>query len=91
MTIPSSVTSIEHNAFYSNQLTSVTIPSSVTSIGANAFYKSSSSNLNLTKIINKTGKSFDWGIIVNGSSSTDYTFITGTVVNNTGNVEIVNE
>ena len=89
--IPSSVTSIEQNAFYSNQLTSVTIPSSVTSIGKNAFYKSSSSNSNLTKIINKTGKSFDWGIIVNGSSSTDYTFITGTVVNNTGNVEIVSE
>ena len=91
VTIPSSVTSIEQNAFYSNKLTSVTIPSSVTSIGANAFYKSSSSNSNLTKIINKTGKSFDWGIIVNGSSSTDYTFITGTVVNNTGNVEIVSE
>ena len=89
--IPSSVTTIGVNAFYSNQLTSVTIPSSVTSIGHNAFYKSSSSNSNLTKIINKTGKSFDWGIIVNGSSSTDYTFITGTVVNNTGNVEIVSE
>ena len=89
--IPSSVTSIEQNAFYSNKLTSVTIPSSVTSIGKNAFYKSSFSNSNLTKIINKTGKSFDWGIIVNGSSSTDYTFITGTVVNNTGNVEIVSE
>ena len=89
--IPSSVTTIGVNAFYSNQLTSVTIPSSVTSIGKNAFYKSSSSNSNLTKIINKTGKSFDWGIIVNGSSSTDYTFITGTVVNNTGNVEIVSE
>ena len=89
--IPNTVTTIGINAFYSNKLTSVIIPSSVTSIGHNAFYKSSSSNSNLTKIINKTGKSFDWGIIVNGSSSTDYTFITGTVVNNTGNVEIVSE
>ena len=89
--IPNSVVSIGSVAFYSNKLTSVIIPSSVTSIGKNAFYKSSSSNSNLTKIINKTGKSFDWGIIVNGSSSTDYTFITGTVVNNTGNVEIVSE
>ena len=89
--IPNTVTTIGVNAFYSNQLTSVIITSSVTSIGHNAFYKSSSSNSNLTKIINKTGKSFGWGIIVNGSSSTDYTFITGTVVNNTGNVEIVSE
>ncbi len=86
--IPSSVTSIGESAFQGNQLTSVIIPSSVTSISKNAFYKSSSSNSNLTKIINKTGKSFDWGIIVNGSYG--YNFVTGTVVNSYGNVEVVN-
>ena len=88
MTIPTSVTSIGDRAFSSNQLTSVTIPNSVTSIGSGAFYKYNTSNPNLTKIINKTGKSFDWGDIVNWSSG--YNFVTGTVVNSSGNVEVVN-
>ena len=87
--IPSSVTSIGEMAFYKNHLTSVTIPNSVTSIGNSAFRKYDSSNPNLTKIINKTGKSFDWGSIVNSSSG--YNFVTGTVVNDNGNVEVVSE
>ena len=89
VTIPNSVTNIGSSAFENNQLTSVTIPSSVTSIGSSAFYKYNTSNPNLTKIINKTGKSFDWGYIVNGSSG--YNFVTGTVVNSYGNVEVVSE
>ena len=89
VTIPTSVTSIGNSAFSSNHLTSVTIPNSVTSIGSGAFRKDSSSNPNLTKIINKTGKSFDWGRIVNGSYG--YDFVTGTVVNSIGNVEVVSE
>ena len=67
----------------------MTIPSSVTSIGSSAFLKKDSSNPNLTKIINKTGKSFDWGYIVN--NRTGYNFVTGTVVNSNGNVEVVSE
>ena len=90
VTIPDSVTRIDNWAFKSNQLTSVTIPDSVTSIGDSAFYKESNSNPNLTKIINKTGKSFNWKDIV-GSTSSSATFITGTVVNNLGNVEVVSE
>ena len=89
VTIPNSVTNIGSSAFENNQLTSVTIPSSVTSIGSSAFYKYNTSNPNLTKIINKTGKSFDWGYIVNNSSG--YNFVTGTVVNSYGNVEVVSE
>ena len=89
--IPNSVTSIGGFAFQNNQLTSVTIGNNVASIGKWAFLKNDSSNPNLTKIINKTGKSFDWGKIINGSTSSSATFITGTVVNNLGNVEVVSE
>ena len=89
VTIPNSVTSIGNDAFGGNQLTSVTIPTSVTSIGSGAFRKVGSSNPNLTKIINKTGRSFNWGDIVNWDSG--YNFITGTVVNSNGNVEVVSE
>ena len=87
--IPNSVTSIGNSAFENNQLTNIIIPTSVTSIGEGAFLKNDSSNLNLTKIINKTGRSFNWGDIVNWDSG--YNFITGTVVNSNGNVEVVSE
>ena len=86
ITIPNTVTSIGVFAFYMNQLTSITIPSSVTSIGSDAF----GSNTNLTKIVNKTGKAFDWNGICGATSGA--TFVTGTVkVSDTQTIEIVAE
>ena len=90
LTLLDGITSIGDFAFENNQLTEVVIPSSVTSIGRSAFSKTGSSNQNLSKIVNKTGKSFDWTAIVNDEFGVS-SFITGTVPNNYGNVEVVSE
>ena len=87
--IPNSVTTIGVRAFYDNQLTSVEIPNSVTFIGGGAFSVSKSSNPNLTKIINKTGRSFDWQSITGGSSAA--TFVTGTIKHSFGNIIVTDK
>ena len=89
-TLESLLTSIGESAFENNQLTEIIIPSSVTSIGRRAFYKDSSSNSNLSKIVNKSSKSFAWTVIVNDEFGVS-SFITGTVKNSYGNVEVVSE
>ena len=87
--IPDSVTYIGSSAFAYNKLKNVTIPSNVTSIGGYAFYKNKDTNPNLSKIINLANIAFNWNNIINGASSTS--FVTGTVTNNYGNVEILSE
>ena len=102
--IPEGVTYIGHQAFDWCYLSSVTIPSSVTTIENRAFNKYYDKdwreNINpLTKVINKTGKSFDWHYIINAEYYNDdtqnsnyylkkYSFETGTVLNPRGNVTI---
>ena len=84
--IPKSVESIGSAAFIDNDLTNIVINSDDITIAQPAFFKSSTSNSNLTTIYNNTGKSFDWGSIINGTSG--YNFETGIVENEYGNVEV---
>ena len=60
------------------------IPNSVLSIKYYAF-----GGNNLTKIVNKTSKSFNWGYIVIGTYG--YEFITGTIETDNGDVEVTSE
>ena len=93
VTLSNGLETIGMFAFAGNQLVNIIIPSSVTDIYKGALYKDSNSNPNsnpnLTKIVNKTGNSFNWGNIINNTSG--YEFIAGTVVNDVGNVEITSE
>ena len=82
------VTSIGGAAFQYCRLTSVTIPSTVETMYGNAFAKASNSNPNLTTIVNTTGRSFNWGNVLNYSSG--YEFETGTVSTSAGDVTITN-
>ena len=87
ITLPEGLLTIKNNAFDSCQLTEVTIPSTVTSIGSSAFRKTSS-NESLVKIINKTGKSFDWRSITAGNYEANFTI--GTIRHQYGNIIVVN-
>ncbi len=89
VTIPSSVKKIGNYAFQLCRLIEVTIPSSISTIGTGAFSKSitwTSSNGGLVKIINKTGKSFNWQAITSGPSAAS--FKTGTVENWYGDIVV---
>ena len=88
--LPEGLEYIGNNAFQlCNFNGTITIPSTVTYIGANAFHKVKTwtcMNCKMTKIINKTGRAFDWKSITNGPE--DANFVTGTVRNWYGNIEV---
>lgn len=86
--IPEGVERIETEAFYATQLTTVTIPTTVTTIASRAFAKAQPSYTQLTTIINKTGKSFDWKAITASGIDTSATFEFGIVEHQYGDVEI---
>ena len=89
--LPEGLTEIGSDAFSLCKLgPEVTIPSTVTKIGDKAFYKVvnwDKFNASLTKIINKTGRKFDWKAITGGP--TEATFEYGTVENWYGNIEVI--
>jgi len=87
--LPESLQEIGMNAFAGNQLSWISIPKNVTAIGDNALSVLSTYNYNadLFKIVNQTGKSFDWGAITGTGTSE---FVTGVIASNDeiGNKEI---
>lgn len=74
--IPDTARTISGGAFTYVGMKEIVIPENVETIEASAFNKNTWSR-NLSKIINKTGKAFDWGLIINNVSG--YNFVTGTV------------
>ena len=88
VTIPSTVKTIKTGAI--DRLTyadTIIIPEGVEVIENKAFLKATWNNQTLTKIVNQTGKSFNWGNILYNTSG--FEFVTGTVVSSYGNVEVV--
>ena len=88
VTLNNGLEKIGKEVFARNQISVFDLPSSVTTIGENAFFKWNYSNPNLTKIINRTGKAFDWTNILDTSISTPQVFVTGTATTKKGDVEI---
>ena len=72
-----------------NSVKTIIVPESVETIENYAFSKSLYNNTSLTTIVNQTGKSFNWGLIINNVSG--YNFVTGTVINSLGNIEVVSQ
>ena len=85
VTLQKNIKTIGYGSFSNNNLTTVTIPSSVTTIEGNAFLN----NPNLVKIVNKTGKSFNWKDIVGGTTAA--TFETGTIKTSHGDILVTNK
>lgn len=89
--LPYGLTTIGTNSFSRNSLAEVRIPANVTSIGNMAFLATTTSNSSLVKIINTTGRSFNWNKILNESSTSTATSIGGTFTTTAGTIEVASE
>lgn len=69
----------------------VIVPKTVTSISNSVFAHSNRNNVNLTTIVNLTGRSFDWYTITSSTVSNPGPFITGKVSHQSGDIMIVGE
>lgn len=68
----------------------IIIPETVTKIeGGALFNKTNNANPDLTKIINKTGKEFDWYALTGSNKTNPGKFVTGVVQHQSGNIEVV--
>lgn len=66
----------------------IVIPKYVTTIGNGVLGKSNNNNVNFTKVINKTGRSFDWYNITSSNHTNTGNFTTGVVSHQSGNITI---
>ena len=88
VTLNNGLEKIGKEVFARNQISVFDLPSSITTLEVQALFKSNFSNPNLTKVINRTGKAFDWTNILDTSISTPQVFVTGTATTKKGDVEI---
>ena len=66
----------------------IIIPEGVTSIARSAFGKYIRS-ANLVTIVNKSPTAFAWNLITDSSTSANNTFVTGTIIHEAGNIEVI--
>lgn len=86
LTLSEGVAELYEYAFSENNLTSVTIPSTVTMIGKGVF----ADNNNLTTIVNKTGRAFDWLCVLGGDCS-GATQVTGSYTIDGRTINVITE
>lgn len=95
LTIPASKNGVElktiRASFTWTSFSEITIPSSVTSISGGIFTKTNRCNTALKKIVNKTGRAFDWYNLTGSShpKPNPVSFVSGTVSHQSGDVQIV--
>ena len=75
-------------SFTWTSFTSIEIPESVTSMSSGIFGRSNTNNVNLTKLINKTGRAFDWYKLTSSSHTNPGKFVTGPISHQTGDMEV---
>lgn len=78
-------------SFTWTSFTSIEIPESVEYISGGLFTKTNSCNTNLVKIINKTGREFDWYSLTGSTHTNPGKFATGTVSHQSGDIVITNK
>ena len=87
ITLPEGLKYIRKSALDGNNLTSITIPSTVEVIETDGINKRINGNKDLTSIINKSGRSFDWTNITK-STTANQVFETGTITHQYGNITV---